>query len=229
MLISLKKEIAFLANPKCGTTSIEKALANKCEIKMTSTKYFKHTNAYTFQKKWKPFLASQLGIKNLLTICTTREPTSKIISRYKYRSRSQLKGEKRYLGDTPFREFCSQQMQLQSDAFFFDADTKKLLIDIVVPIENIEILENFLSKEFEVESIPRINTSTRAHPTSLAARMNNNSYQEVIEDELKKASTIFTESVQRSKLIANFFSSREKLDDLRDIPSMLQGILAENN
>jgi len=225
MLISLEKEIAILANPKCGTTSIENAIANKCDIKMTKTKYLKHTNAHTFEKKWKPFLASQLGIKNLLTICTTREPTSKIISWYKYRSRPQIKGSKRYLGDTPFHEFCSQQMQSQADAFFFDAETKKLLVDIVIPIEKIEILEDFLSKEFEIKSIPRMNSSSRVHPTSLAASMNNNSYQEVIEDELKKASTIFTESVQRSKLISNFFSSREKLDDPRNISSALQRIL----
>ena len=225
MLISLEKEIALLSNPKCGTTSIEKALGNKCDIKMTATKYFKHTDAYTFEKKWKPFLASQLGIKNLLSICTTREPTSKIISWYKYRSRPQLKGANRYLGDTPFREFCSQQMQLQADAFFFDVETKKLLVDIVVPIENIEILKTFLSKEFKITSIPHINTSAKVDPTSLAASMENNSYQEIIEDELKKASAIFTESVQRSKLITNFFSSGEKLDDLRNISSTLQGIL----
>ena len=225
MLISLEKKIALLANPKCGTTSIENAMANKCDIKMTATQYFKHTNAHTFKKKWKPFLASQLGIKNLLTICTTREPTSKIISWYKYRSRPKLKGTKRYLGDTPFHEFCSQQMQLQADAFFFDAETKKLLVDIVVPIENIEILENFLSKEFKIKAIPRINTSTTVHPRSLAASMNNNSYQEVIENELKKASTIFTESMQRSKIISSFFSGREKFDDLRNISSILQGIL----
>ena len=224
MLISLKKEIALLANPKCGTTSIEEAMRYKFDIKIGGSPGLKHLNAGAFEKSWKPFLESQLGIKNLFTICTTREPTSKIISWYKYRSRPKLKGKKRYLGDTPFREFCAQQMQLQADAFFFDADAKRPLVDIAVPVESIEILENFLSKEFSTVTVPHKNSSKEVHPTSLAAGMNAYSYKEVIEEELKKASIIFIESTQRSKLIYDLFSKTSKSDDLRKVSLLFKDI-----
>lgn len=79
VLVSIKNRIALLSNPKCGTTSIEHALSGKCEIRTTNTAYFKHTDAVTFSKIWKPFLNKELGIHDLLTICSTRSPSSKLL------------------------------------------------------------------------------------------------------------------------------------------------------
>ena len=222
MLVSIKNRIAFLSNPKCGTTSIEHALRGECEIRMTSTAYFKHTDAVTFSKIWKPFLTKKLGIYNLLTICTTRSPSSKIVSWYKYRSRSQLKGSKRYLGDTLFRDFCSHSMQDQADKFFFDASANKPIVDIAIPIECMKILEDFVSKTFNIKAIPKINTSREVDSSSYAAKMTSKDYEQVIQEEAKKASKIYTESVIRHKLIQDFFSDPNHHINLRSAAANFQ-------
>jgi len=215
MLISTSRGIAFLSNPKCGTTSIERALSKKCEISMTKTSHFKHMNAVKFTKTWKPFLTKKLLIDNLLIFCTTRSPSSKIISWYKYRSRTQLKGSKKYLGSTPFRDFCSQSMQTQADKFFFDATTNRFLVDIAIPIENIRIIETFVCKEFGIKQIPKINTSEKPDQSSYAATMTPADYEQVIKEEARKASKTYVESTIRHKLLADFFSRQSQNIDLR--------------
>ena len=210
MLISTSKKLVILSNSKCGTTSIRAALSKKCEIRVGTTPQLKHISAAKFTKIWKPFLSDKLGIGNLFVICTTRPPTSKIISWYKYRSRGQIKGTKRYLGDTPFKDFCANCMKKQADRFFFDESTYKPWVDIAVPLEKISILEAFLCKEFNINQIPRINSSDSVAPSSIAAKMDTHDYDEIIERELKNASKDFTKSMDRHNQILSFFSSSER-------------------
>lgn len=216
--------MAFLSNPKCGTTSIERILSQKFEIRMTSTSNYKHTNAATFTKKWRPFLTQQLGIDNLLTICTTRSPSSKIISWYKYRSRRRLKGSKKYLGNVLFKDFCSHSMQMQSDKFFFNATTNKLLVDIVIPIECLKIVEDFVREEFHIKRIPKVNASNRVHSSSFAAKMTPEDYKRVIEEETRKASKVYAESELRHKLIQDFFSDQNHHINLRSAAANFKNI-----
>ena len=223
MLISTSKGVAFLSNPKCGTTSIERALSQKCEIKFTKTSHLKHMNAAMFSKKWKPFLTQELNIDNLLIFCTTRSPSSKIVSWYKYRSRPQLKGSKRYLGDTQFREFCAQNMQNQADKFFYSANKNKFLVDVVIPIESIKIIENFIRNEFGVKKIPKVNTSKKVDPSSYAATMLAEDYKQVIEEEVKKASKIYIQSEKRHQLILDFFSNKSQDIGLKCVAEEFHG------
>lgn len=210
MLISISKKLVILSNAKCGTTSIRAALSKKCEIRVGTTPQLKHINASKFTKIWEPFLSEKLGIDNPFVICTTRPPTSKIVSWYKYRSRGQIKGTKRYLGDIPFRDFCANCMKKQADKFFFDESTYKPWVDIAVPLENISILEAFLCKEFNINQIPKVNSSDTVAPSSIAAKMATQDYNEIIKMELKNASREFTQSIKRHNQILSFFSTSDR-------------------
>lgn len=215
MLVSISKKIVFLSNPKCGTTSIEKAISPHCEIRLMGTKYGKHTPASRFARAWMPFLGQQLKISDFFIICTTRSPFSKIVSWYKYRSRASLEGHRRYLGGIPFKEFCEHCMSKSSDRFFFDEVTKKPLVDIAIPIEKIKVFEDFAIKEFNINGIPTLNKSESLSPTSHAASMTANDYQNIMEKALNTASKSFTESVTRHNILIDLFETDNHRNDLR--------------
>tara|TARA_B100000674_G_scaffold117564_1_gene88785 strand:+ start:473 stop:1171 length:699 start_codon:yes stop_codon:yes gene_type:complete len=214
MLISLKKKLVFLSNPKCGSTSFERAVSTYCEIALTSTARRKHVTCHQFRTHWQPFLSSEFCINDLFVLCTTREPISKIISWYKYRSRQQLIGNSRWLGKVPFRQFCSAEMNKQYDSFFFKSD--KLLADIVIPIDHASYLETFLGNEFNIGTFSKHNTSKKVSDHSLASKMKYSDYLEIASEELKRARKPFIESIERHNQISSFYKDKHCTFDLRE-------------
>ena len=145
MIISLKHQFVFFSNPKCATTSIEAALKNHCEIRISGTKYGKHIPPSKFSN-WEKLLKTHHNCGKLKKICTARHPIEKIISWYTYRSRNKLKkiNPQRYLGDTPFEDFCKSAMQANGNNFFHSSINSKFLVDVVVPIEYLGHLSEYL-------------------------------------------------------------------------------------
>ena len=50
----------------------------------------------------------------------------------------------RYLGDTPFEDFCKSAMQANGNNFFHSSINSKFLVDVVVPIEYLGHLSEYL-------------------------------------------------------------------------------------
>ena len=189
MLISLKHKFCFLSQQKCGTTSIEKALKKYCEIQLTRTKYGKHANFNTYQKKWKPFINSRFKKAELKSICTTRHPISLMISWYTYKSRTGKKGKLDFTGNKSFPAWFADHLESVkfkglNNNFFLD-ETKGIGPDLIFPLEKIDILESYISNRIgeEVE-FKKQNASPKIHDINdfhkIAWNMRNN-FPEILE------------------------------------------------
>ena len=216
MQISIKRGLTFLANPKCGTTSVEGAIKGRCEINISGTNIGKHLNAHKYLSTWEPFLRSQYPRQNFFVVCTTREPISKLISWYQYRSRSQLLRSSKYLGNTNFEEWCKAKM-LESkapDHFFYCHEEDRLLVDIPVPMSQFKRLDHFFQRTLGSKPFRRKNQSLGFHPNSYAYTMNREqlwdiaikSYNNLPKDNL------FRQSVERHFRIEEYFQSPEEQD-----------------
>ena len=168
MLISLKHQFVFFSNPKCATTSIESALRAHCEICISGTKYGKHLTPSQFSD-WEKILKDRHNCGKLKKICTARHPIEKIVSWYTYRSRDKLKliNPQRYLGGTPFEDFCKSQMQLNGNSFFHSTRSSKFLVDVAVPIEHLHYLSDYLGsilgKKLLINSANKSPKTTKIH------------------------------------------------------------------
>ena len=147
MLISLRHNFCFLAQPKCGTTSIEATLKKYCEIRLTGTKYGKHTNFQKYEEYWGPLVKNQFKIRDMNTICTARHPISQIISWYTYKSRASKVGKNDYTGDVRFEDWFIKKLSNDrniNNTFFLSSD-KTIGPSILVPLERIDYLEQKVS------------------------------------------------------------------------------------
>lgn len=211
MQISIKHGLTFLSNPKCGTTSIEHVLKRKCEINLSGTKIGKHLDARQYIKHWNPFLTEQFPKQKFFVLCTTREPISKLISWYQYRSRSKIINSRRYLGNVDFGEWCKTNMlnSKPADYFFYNSSKNQLLVDLVVPISQFKRLDIFFQSTLGSSKFPRKNISIDIHPNSFAYSNPREKLFEIareIYNELPKEN-LFRQSVNRHKKIEEFFEN----------------------
>jgi hypothetical protein len=89
MLILLRHGLAFLANPKTGTTATEQALRPYAEIVFARNR--KHLTAHRFRAKVAPFLRETFGT-DCGAVAVMRDPVDQIRSWYKYRRSPKLDG-----------------------------------------------------------------------------------------------------------------------------------------
>ena len=82
----LKHKLAFLANHKTGTTSLESALKGRSEIIMWRPAKVKHMTAETFETVIRPYL-DEIGETNVKTFAVMRDPIDQMKSWYFYRRR----------------------------------------------------------------------------------------------------------------------------------------------
>ena len=67
MFVILQQKLAFLAIPKTGTTSIEKALRGEADIIMRKPPQVKHMTVMTFESFIRPYL-KKIGVYKLVQI-----------------------------------------------------------------------------------------------------------------------------------------------------------------
>ena len=209
MQISVKHGITFLANPKCGTTTIEHALRGKCEIQLSGTKIGKHINAHSYALSWKPFLKSQFPEKNFIVVCTTREPISRLISWYKYRSRASIHNKPNYLGNVNFKKWCLQYTLKPSDSFYYSSKTGKYMVDLAIPISQFKNLDIYCQKTFSSAAFKHFNKLEDLHPDSYASSV---SHSKLIEEASEVISNLssdspFIKSMIRYQKIEEFFEN----------------------
>ena len=216
MQISIKHGLTFLANPKCGTTSIESALKGRCEIDISGTKIGKHLDAQKYLRVWKPFLESQYPKRDFFIICTTRDPISKLISWYQYRSRSKLFQSSRYLGNTEFEEWCKSKMlsPKPADHFFYNHEKNKLLVDIPVPISQFTRLDHFFQATLGSRGFRQKNESFGFHPSSYANSIPREQLHTIAANTFNSLpkENLFRQSVERHQKIEEYFQHSEESD-----------------
>jgi len=107
MLVFPKQKLVFLAMPKTGTTALEAALAPKAGMVMRDPPILKHTPAYRYNRRLRPYLDS-CGLDDLELICVVRHPIGWLGSWYRYRQRADKDGMPNSTKGVSFDDFVNE-------------------------------------------------------------------------------------------------------------------------
>ncbi|MES2657367.1 MAG: sulfotransferase family 2 domain-containing protein [Verrucomicrobiota bacterium] len=160
MRISAKHKFAFLCNPKCGSTSIEKAINPFCESGLGGNPNLKHINAVTFKRHIRPLLRRAGLLNSIETFCIIREPVERVYSWYRYQSRPLLsnpshQNHHKYTGGISFEEFVEGYIakvrppfaKISNQADFMTLGKGQLGVDHVFRLDRMDQVQEFLSKK----------------------------------------------------------------------------------
>ncbi len=117
MLLAPSKGFVFLATPKAGSTSIERAFLAHSQVILQGTPAIKHTSYSAFQRFLQPYLASRgFPRDSYEVVCAFREPIDWLSSWWRYRSREKLANPSRpqyrnYTGHVSFEQFAWAYME----------------------------------------------------------------------------------------------------------------------
>lgn len=180
MKISASYKFAFLCNPKCGSTSVEKAINPYCESGLGGIPTLKHINAKTFKRHIRPILRRAGIAEQIETFCIIREPVERVYSWYKYQTRAVLSDashptHQKYTGGISFEQFVEGYIskvkpaycaKIGTQAGFINLAKGQLGVDHVFRLDRMETVAGFLSGKIgKPIVIPHRNASPETSPS----------------------------------------------------------------
>jgi hypothetical protein len=97
MLVFWQERLAILATPKTATTAIESALGALASVVIQRPAALKHTDAYSFERHWQPYLLQASGHR-FEVAALMREPTAWLGSWYRDGQREDIDPNRSTLG-----------------------------------------------------------------------------------------------------------------------------------
>lgn len=115
MQLSIRHKFCFLCIPKCGSTSVERAIAPFCETTLGGDASLKHLGAAKFERHIRPLLKRVDPDGEFETFCIMREPFDRLRSWYQYRSRPALANadnprHQKFTGSISFKAFVEDYL-----------------------------------------------------------------------------------------------------------------------
>lgn len=164
MQLSVKHKFAFLCNPKCGSTSVEKAIAPFCKTNFGGHPSLKHLNAHKFHQHVRPLLEKVSRKEKIETFCIMREPVARVFSWYQYQSRRKLAKpshpmHKRYTGGITFEQFVEaclspkkpEYAKMGTQAGFVRLADGSIGVDRIFRLDQMDEVGKFLSRKIGKE------------------------------------------------------------------------------
>jgi hypothetical protein len=155
---------AFLAMPKCASSSIEPKLIWRGMISMPRNPALKHMPAAQFERLVVPLLeVAGYRRRTYETVCLFREPIEWLHSWWRYRSREALAapgspGHKNYTGHVTFEEFADAYIagraafaQIGSQAEFVRGLDADVGVDRIFRYESLDLLVGYLTERLGIE------------------------------------------------------------------------------
>jgi hypothetical protein len=182
MLISVEKRLAYLAMPKTGTTAVQKAIHQYCDIRFSRSPRTKHMTMRVFERYMMPYLR-EIGAGDTETFCVIREPTDWLGSWYRYRSRPGFDHSSKSTKGVSFAEFVEAYLAKPQPAFariggasrFVVGKSGKPAVTHMFRYDNIAGMVRFLEERLgEKIKLPKANVSPRGDlqlPSALQARL----------------------------------------------------------
>lgn len=173
MMISLSKKIAFLCVPKCGSTSVEKALKRHCDIFLQGHPSVKHLNARRFNRYVRPILRKADPQSRIETFCIIRDPIDRLRSWYEYQTRPALADpshprHERYTGGMDFNTFIRAYLSEKQPEYahigtqfeFVRLASGRIGVDRIFRLDHMDQVASYLSEKLgSTVEIPRKNVS----------------------------------------------------------------------
>ena len=173
MQLSLKHKFAFLCVPKCGSTSVEKAIRKYCEVRFSGHPSIKHMTARRFSRHIRPLLQKADPNGKIETFCIMREPFDCVKSWFKYRSRAELADPShprhvRHTRGISFAQFVEgylagnqpESAGIGTQAGFVRLADGSIGVDRIFRLDQMESVGEFLSKKIGMKiEIPVANKS----------------------------------------------------------------------
>lgn len=183
MRLSVQHQFAFLCIPKCGSTSVERAIAPYCEVLIGGDPSLKHLNAKKFHRNIRPLLHKVDPRQEIEIFCIMREPMDRIRSWYQYQLRPELanpghKRHQRYTGNVSFEQFIEAIMEkdrptfahIGSQAQFIKLSDGSLGVDRIFRLDHMNAVSEYLTAKIgKPIRIPFANKSVsrKKEPASL--------------------------------------------------------------
>ncbi len=161
MLLAPKKGFVFLATPKTGSTSIERAFRPYSQVVLRGNPWFIHTRYDQFQRFLQPFLdAKGFPRDSYEVVCAFREPTDWLFSWWRYRSREEMADPSRpmihrnYAGHVSFEQFAHAYMKgdeqfarVGRPSKFVQPRRGQVGVDRVFRYDRLDLLVDFLCEK----------------------------------------------------------------------------------
>ena len=158
MLVFFKERLAFLSNPKTGTTAYQTALAPRADIVISDPPLLKHAPVYRYNRFIRPMF-SHVCDAEMELMAVMREPVSWLSSWYRYRQRPFLKGKPNSTHGISFDEFVLAYMKGKRPGFAEVGDQFRFLerrpngtgITHLFAYEDQPRLQSFLEERLDVK------------------------------------------------------------------------------
>ena len=156
MIIDNEKKLIFICPPKTGTTSLKNALKDQpgVDIVRGALRHMPFEECLSVVKKEK--------LSDYETCAVIRHPVNKLISWFQYRSRPQLAGKPRYVGDMSFKEFVNSHkgdFKKYSDKRYVEHNEKQC--SLIFKYENFAEFLNFLNSQYPGIKLGHLNQSEK--------------------------------------------------------------------
>lgn len=166
MLYFEKQNLVYLANPKTGTTALERALAPQAALVVAGPPGMRHVNLGAYRLTFEPFIARTTGATPQI-FAVMREPLAHLLSWYRYRRRGRLRQPQKSTSDITPEAFLLETMKddpapfarVGSQARFLGAEKGHRLPDFLFPYEHPALLGAFVRDRFGVDAIDPANVS----------------------------------------------------------------------
>lgn len=169
MMVFHKEKLVYLAVPKTGTSSIERALGSRASALFRDPPGTKHTTARGFERKFRKFLGRSGG-HDFETCAVIREPISWLGSWFRYRQRPTLDGHKNSTAKLSFDDFVAAYLEVDQPDFakvgaqgrFVTNDDGVILVNHLFQYERMTEFHTFLETRLGAQFVTRqINVSPK--------------------------------------------------------------------
>jgi Sulfotransferase family len=164
MLLSLSRKFVFVANLKSASSTIETALAERAEIRLTQTRFGKHDGLTQISQKF-AWVKRYVPYEELFVFGVIRDPVDFLLSLYNSHHKTAFDGKQHSTKGLSFDDFlevwCAKSWQARPQSLRFKDEHGRLKMTHLIPLERLGEEFPLLCERLKIEApdLGRVNPS----------------------------------------------------------------------